>query len=1231
MLRISNNYRITSGESVALIETLKKISNNYTYIIIKGLDAIKESDKSLRVKTGKMITIDSEFLFIDNVSEEVVTLDENENRNGQFFLVIERIHDIFTFRILHHTDDNFNSESIYSKYAIVKIFDVVDHKITNLYDVSNNVQITKFNIYTIYRSILDLNNIISGLEEEAHTHPNKEILDEITEAFTAELKDMILNDHVETELNTNARHTHLNKNILDYITAYYTIEEKQKLASLESSHFKGIFQTLESLENNVQNPIPGDYAYVDAGENDTAISYIWDPSDNIWVKVDSNIEMTPARIKQLYESNPDTNAFTDADKTGLETHLVDYNNPHQVTTSQIGAATQSEFENHVNDHNNPHNVTAEQIGLESTDDLPEGSQNLYYTDDRVANNPVVLNNTNTLLDHIEDHENPHQVTAEQVGAPTYEEFETHIDDNNNPHNVTAYQIGAATNEDFQNHINDHDNPHQVTTDQIGAANQSDLYNHTSNHNNPHQVTTSQIGAANQSDLDNHISDHDNPHQVTTSQIGAANQSDFENHVNDHDNPHNVTISQIGAASQSDLNEHLIDYDNPHNVTAAQIGSVSVIDFQNHVNDYDNPHNVTTDQIGAASQSDFDDHISDHDNPHNVTTDQIGAATQSDLHNHTSNHSNPHNVTTDQIGAATQSDLDDHISDHDNPHNVTAFQLGANNLLTEIKKVDGDGSGLNADKVDGFETSQDRAPNSIVVTDSTGYLNKWINIDALNVDTDTPFTFKNLIVNGDFRVNRRNGLIIKNSSGFFFDRIYQRVDSGSVIIGNYDPNQSLEYMFSPDIFGDHSLEIRLPFNGNINDLSEKNHVSSGENHITYVPGKNGTGAYFNGKKMGYRSYNAGIHLDGHVAKNKRKFTLSCWVKGRGVVFQSDLYRTRYKYSGWGIFTNRIFKAINRLKIKQFTFNHRLDDRFHHFAVTVDHDGSATVYIDGTQIKSRDISGNPYYNGYYGANTGENIGAAYNEGFTGIIDDFMVFNRILTSDEIYQIYSKSTIHKNPNQFIVYNSSNIDLSGNKLFIPYEYRFEGQDIYNIVHNDDKTVTVSFMFKSNHTGKYSISISNKNIETILDEFEYNNTLGKFQRITKTFDLSQFRRLNEVHKDNNLSLILRIASLDRNVASVGYHSGVVYTTSNSTFFTHQGDYIVLSDLQMEHGDKATDFQYVPLTIQEQICKRYYQTYPDRVDYRELPVDMRVVPHITGNGPYYYDAELYLAELNTNGG
>ena len=88
---------------------------------------------------------------------------------------------------------------------------------------------------------------------------------------------------------------------------------------------------------------------------------------------------------------------------GIDAHLVDKNNPHQVTAEQIGAdasgsaaAVQTKLDTHTANKNNPHQVTAEQIGADAS-----GSAAAVQT---------------KLDTHTANKNNPHQVTAEQIGA-----------------------------------------------------------------------------------------------------------------------------------------------------------------------------------------------------------------------------------------------------------------------------------------------------------------------------------------------------------------------------------------------------------------------------------------------------------------------------------------------------------------------------------------------------------------------------------------------------------------------------------------------------------------------------------------------------------------------------------------------------------------------------------------------------------------------------------------------
>lgn len=91
----------------------------------------------------------------------------------------------------------------------------------------------------------------------------------------------------------------------------YTDSEKTKLESLEESKFKGQYETLADLQTAYPSPEAGDHADV----GDPVSRYV--ESSGSWVLGATPGGDTAASVKIKYESNPDTNAFTDTEKTKL--------------------------------------------------------------------------------------------------------------------------------------------------------------------------------------------------------------------------------------------------------------------------------------------------------------------------------------------------------------------------------------------------------------------------------------------------------------------------------------------------------------------------------------------------------------------------------------------------------------------------------------------------------------------------------------------------------------------------------------------------------------------------------------------------------------------------------------------------------------------------------------------------------------------------------------------------
>ena len=96
-----------------------------------------------------------------------------------------------------------------------------------------------------------------------------------------------------------------------------TDAERSKLSSLESSRFLGTFLTSAAIPT--VGAKAGSYADVDAGAGSDAERWIYDVDSDSFVKSVSQLAgETGASIKTKYESNANTNAFTDAEKTKLQ-------------------------------------------------------------------------------------------------------------------------------------------------------------------------------------------------------------------------------------------------------------------------------------------------------------------------------------------------------------------------------------------------------------------------------------------------------------------------------------------------------------------------------------------------------------------------------------------------------------------------------------------------------------------------------------------------------------------------------------------------------------------------------------------------------------------------------------------------------------------------------------------------------------------------------------------------
>lgn len=187
---------------------------------------------------------------------------------------------------------------------------------------------------------------------------------------------------------------------------------------------------------------------------------------------------------------------------------------------------------------------------------------------------------------------------------------THINDTNNPHNVTKEQVGLGKVENYS--------PAEMP---ISNAVQTEIT----------RIDKELLGAA--TDLTAHIKDTNNPHQTTKGQVGLGkvdNTSDLEKPISvPQQNEFNRVDRELDKkALQTDLAAHVSDFNNPHHVTKEQVGLGKV----DNTSDLEKPisiavqealNNIKIDATGYATKEELTNHINDKNNPHNVTKEQIG--------------------------------------------------------------------------------------------------------------------------------------------------------------------------------------------------------------------------------------------------------------------------------------------------------------------------------------------------------------------------------------------------------------------------------------------------------------------------------------------------------------------------------------------------------------------------------------------------------------------------------
>ena len=269
-------------------------------------------------------------------------------------------------------------------------------------------------------------------------------------------------------------------------------------------------------------------------------------------------------------------------------------------------------------------------------------------------------------------------------------------------------------------------------------------------------------------------------------------------------------------------------------------------------------------------------------------------------------------------------------------------------------------------------------------------------------------------------------------GFIDDfMIYNRVLSETEIRSLHDGWVQPQVTYEAEVhtYPTSGLKAYWPFDGNGKDISGNGNNLSGSSVSYSVDrfGSSGKSAYFNG--------GTSLTLNKAIGVNKT-MTFAFWAKPQ----KSDYYENDIKDGygfGYGNFGYAfddfpmiiipsykksqgeigIALGMGRLEIFQassssaslccyYTRRGVYGDGWHHYAITISNSGAPTVYIDGSKVSGTtkafyDSSlfiatslnfGGRATNSYY------NYSSPGNQAYKGFIDDFMIYNRVLSETEI-----------------------------------------------------------------------------------------------------------------------------------------------------------------------------------------------------------------------------------------
>jgi len=184
---------------------------------------------------------------------------------------------------------------------------------------------------------------------------------------------------------------------------------------------------------------------------------------------------------------------------------------------------------------------------------------------------------------------------------------------------------------------------------------------------------------------------------------------------------------------------------------------------------------------------------------------------------------------------------------------------------------------------------------------------------------------------------------------------------------------------------------------------------------------------------------------------------------------------------------------------------------------------------------------------------------------------------------------------------------------YVNFQQRIEGYDFQKIA---NKTVTFSFWAYATVGGTYSCFFRNSAYShSLIKEFELPSNAWKYVQVTFYWDASIATYTYDETHSANIGFAPACGSTYATSTIGEWVSGnYIASTNQVNFASGTNNVFRVSQVQLEVGAVATDFDHLNITDQWRICKRYYEV----TSYLLVPATAVG----SGNGTYYAQVSNY---------